>query len=467
MYIKSFLNTKKVLNCGKLCDIIPLMALHHIYERILIMNSEKSLKINCSFCTQNEIDNAIKVIESCYVEETAPDMVKRHFTPGGFGANYGNYWWSLDYALIVDGAKWLDFTYAKDLVDNLLHTQCEDGRVKLYGKDTFAHSCHGPYPDEKRASVPKYFETSYQAAIMSDDNEYIQKAYDLLSKSLEWWFTKRQDEKTKLISAFYEETFIPNNISLPLVYSPMDTNIEVANGCNRCALLAQMLGKSEEYKYYKDKESEIINAVEKYLWCEEEGCFYPYILTKDEHQHTLMSSTFLGYKVKNEEISSKLTDLLLDDSHFNWNTYPLTTVSKKDELFTTIEGKYVGGPCWSGSVWTLTNFAVIQALLADNKTDLARELSLKTVECFRDNYAEFVNPFTRSGEGVLLYGWTAGQFIQIIIEVLFGISYSAKDGVSVNPLIDEDFAIENLSLPNGTTCNISFKDKKANIEICQ
>ncbi len=56
---------------------------------------------------------------------------------------------------------------------------------------------------------------------------------------------------------------------------------------------------------------------------------------------------------------------------------------------------------------------------------LAAELALKTLCSFKSNCAEFINPFDGSGQGVEKYAWTASQFIELIVEVIFGVSYNA------------------------------------------
>lgn len=431
------------------------------------MFSRTNPKINCKFCTQEELDYAIRVIRDCYVPNKREDMPHRHFSPGAAGDRYGDSWWSLDYALIIDGAKWINFDLATDLVENLLATQCENGRVKLYGTDKYSAIMNPSYEKGDFASIPKYFETCYRAAVMSGDKSITEKAYTLLDRSLAWYFANRQDSETKLISAIFEETFVPNTVAPEYVYAPMDTNIEVANGCKRCSELAELLGNSDKAEFYKAKEKEILAAVEKYNWNEEKGTYYPYIIPQKRHQDTLTSSTFLGFEIERPERYDSMTSLMLDDSHFNWNTYPLTTVSKKDPIFTVIEGKYCGNPCWSGSVWTLTNCAVIKALMKAGKKDLALSLAIKTLETFRGNYAEFVNPYNRDGHGVHDYGWTAGQFIQLLIEFIFGISYTAKDGISVSPMFTEEgnkMSIENLYMPDGKSYSIYIDGSQVKVK---
>ncbi len=415
--------------------------------------------LNADFCTNEEFAQAVAVIADCY-REAAPDapMSLGYFTPGAGGAHYGNNCWSLDYALTVDGAKWLNPTLAADLVYNLRRAQEPDGRVKLYTADAFGHI---PNVKEPVASLPKYFESVFDASKMFGDPQLTATAYDLLRNSLHWWYENRFDAEAGLFSALFEETFVPNTVSSSRVYAPVDTNTEILLGLENAAALASALGKAEDRDAYIRKAQALREAANRYLWCEEDGCCYPYMLTEKRHYKALMASTFNGFYFLPADRQARLLDLLHDHEAFNWEGYALTSMAKNDPLFTTTERDYKGNLSWSGSVWTLTNMAAIKALLRAGYTDDARELALKTVACFKGNYTELVNPFTRSGEGVLRYGWTAGQFIQIIIEVLFGISYTAEGGLSVNPLLKPSTAcsMTNLILPNGQKVNVSIGDE--------
>ncbi len=374
------------------------------------------MRINGEYCSKEAIEQAIAVVKGCYCTATpCYKMNKGFFTPGANGAGYGGCWWSLDYALIVDGAKWLDFSYATDFLDNMLSAQEADGRVRLYGTEYFGHI---PNIQEEVGSLPKYLQTAYDIAELAKDEETVEKAYTLMTRGLGWWFGKRQDENTRLITAIFEETFLPNTVSPSMVYAPMDTNTEVYLGCKHCAALAKRLGKKADETFYLAKAEELKTAIDTYLWNEEDGCYYPFVLTEKRQYKLLASTTFLGLYFADGKKKARLLSLLTDHEHFHWQERPLTTLSKKDPLFTVSEGPYQGNPSWSGSVWTLTNVAVIRALRAAGEEELAKYLAIKTVEIFADNYAEFIQPFTGEGEGVARYGWTAGQFLQILIEIL-------------------------------------------------
>ena len=100
------------------------------------MNFNCPVELECPFCSNSDFEKAIKTVRNCYIPSPKNGMVKGFFAPGG---EYGADWWSLDYSLVVDGAEWIDFSSAVDLIDNLCAVQCGDGRIKLYGTDGFAH----------------------------------------------------------------------------------------------------------------------------------------------------------------------------------------------------------------------------------------------------------------------------------------------------------------------------------------
>ena len=141
--------------------------------------------------------------------------------------------------------------------------------------------------------------------------------------------------------------------------------------------------------------------------------------------------------------------LLQDHKHFNWDTIPLTSVSKQDGIFTTTEGVYQGNASWSGNVWTLINEMVVRGLLDSAENELAARLALKTIYAFNHNCAEFINPFDGAGHGVIKYAWTASQYIELIIVIIFGISYnSAKGEIVISPNLTDELKNSYLELKN-------------------
>ena len=188
-------------------------------------------------------------------------------------------------------------------------------------------------------------------------------------------------------------------------------------------------------EYYNDMSNQIKASIYKYLWNGHKGGFYPYNIKEKKHLPDLICSTFDPMRLGGvpEEIEERLLELLTDDDYFNWESYPVTSVSKKAAKYVEAIGEY-DGTAWNGDIWTLRNQAVIEGLRCIGKHDLAGELAYKTVTMFAGNYSEYLKPSDVSGHGVKRYAWTAAQCIKILIEDIFGIRYdNTRKTISIMP----------------------------------
>ena len=414
-------------------------------------------RIECALCSQAELDAAAETLRLCYMEDRASGMVRPFFKPGACpsGSNdYGGKWWSLDYALAVEGAKWLDFAIGEDLVTNLCAVIRPDGRMKLYSPD-WSKTVNG-----KRvfaSSLPKFLETVPAVARMSAKREVREQALSLLERNLAWWYANRQDRETKLVTAFFEETFVPNTDLGPDEYAPLDTNFEIAIGSANAADLAELLGQPEKARAFRAKADEIAAAVAKHCRDPRDGLFRPYLVKERRLVRTDLASAFLAFRLPAAERDGRLM-AALKGGDFGWDRLPLCSASRKDPCFNVHDGDYRGNLSWLGGVWTLHNDAVIRALRAGGENAAADELARKTVAAFRGNYAEFLNPDSGRGNGMLRYAWTASQFIRILFEELFGLSYTPEGGLVCKPAAGFTGTLRGLRLPDGRTVDVVVSD---------
>ena len=407
------------------------------------------MKLKLLDINTTHIDNAVSCLMECMQENASQyGFNYPYFTPGGA---YGSQWWQLDSSLALSGYKWIDREFAEISLKNFIESQKEDGRICLWGADLIPTSVAGnnfPKQSENVSSLPKLFDVTYHILKGSKNNELKITAYNMLFKYLQWWFEKRLDEDTGLITAVFEETFIPY-LGYAGEYAPVDTNTEVYVGCVYTKMLAVELGKTADSELIENWADKLKESINKYLWSDKKGAYYPYDIKNKKQIDILMASTFypLRMEIASESRKEKLLSLLKNHDEFNFDTIPVTSVSKKDKEFVVTEGKYMGNKSWSGNVWLLINEMIIKGLKDCGENDLASELSLKSLQVFKNNYAEFVNPFDGRGHGVLKYAWTASLFIEIIVEGVFGISYDAiKDKIDINPSLTAEMKKENLSV---------------------
>ena len=426
------------------------------------------MNVNFAGISGKDIDYAIECLEVCR-QEHAREYGFNHpyFTPGG---QYGKQWWQLDSSLALCGYKWVDREFAQRALLNFAESQREDGRICLWGKDVLPNGVAGgdfPLQTEGVSSLPKLFDAAFGILRGTVDRAFKISIYEMLKKYLDWWFADRQDAKTGLITAVFEETFIPY-LGYAGEYAPVDTNVEVCVGCRCVELLARELGKDADADEAQARGEALKVSINRYLWNEEKGAYYPYFVKEDRMGDCLMSSTLYPLRlcIAPKERQERLIRLMKDSAHFNWDTLPLTSVSKKDPIFKTTQGRYKGNASWSGNVWSLINETVVRGLMDCGYRSLAGELAMKTLRAFSGNCTEFIDPFDGSGHGVQQYAWTASQYLELTVECIFGVDYNAnEESVTVSPCIPGElekmcFELTSLSLEGGIFLDVTVEGGK-------
>ncbi|MBE7066338.1 MAG: hypothetical protein E7385_02180 [Ruminococcaceae bacterium] len=411
--------------------------------------------------TQESFADSFKVLEEAVVEASKSDPVYGFEYPFcGPGGAYGPCWWQLDTSLATAGAKWTNQEFAENVLRNFMLVQREDGRIPLHGPDNLLNE------ELKCSSLPKLFRTAYEILQRTEDKELIEDTYEMLKKYLDWWLTVRRDGNTGLILGIVEE-FLPGANEFVI---PVETNVEVIEGCIVVSKLAAYLNKNEDANYYKQEEERLKTAINTFMWDEALG---RYESLKGEGKLSIWSianfDVLRNGIARQDRIELLLRDLT-DDSLFQWDTYPLTTAAKTDPQYNETPGSYAAIQ-WYGSIWSLRNYSIIEGLEDIGRYDLAAYLALRTVEMFDNNYAEFLNPPDGSGHGVLRYSWTASDYIQIIIEHIFGINYDEfTDTLTIRPMLDSSLkgrtiSIKNLLLPDGGKLSVIIKYEENAVRI--
>ncbi|MBE7066341.1 MAG: hypothetical protein E7385_02195 [Ruminococcaceae bacterium] len=415
--------------------------------------------------TQETFNDSFKVLEEAVTEASSSNPVFGFEYPFcGPGGAYGACWWQLDTSLATAGAKWTNQEFAENVLRNFMLVQREDGRIPLHGPDSLLNE------DLKCSSLPKLFRTAYEILQRTEDKELIEDTYEMLKKYLDWWLTVRRHEETGLVLGIVEE-FLPGSSEFTI---PVETNVEVYEGCIVVSKLAEYLKKTEDYQHYKQEADTIKDAINTYIWNDAKS---KYLSLKANGKHGLSVGVWsvacfdvLRHCIATEERVDILLRDLTDDSLFQWDTYPLTSAAKTDTKYNETPGAYAACQ-WYGSIWSLRNYSVVEGLEDIGRYDLAGYLALKTVEIFDGNYAEFLNPPDGSGHGVLRYSWTAADYIQLIVEHIFGVNYdSLTDTLTIAPILDsslkgQTISLKNLLLPDGGTLSVTITYEEECIRI--
>lgn len=431
------------------------------------------MKISFPKISQQDFDFAFECLENCKQSDAKEfGFNYPYFTPGG---DYGKQWWQLDSALALSGYKWKDRKFAETALWNFIESQKEDGRICLWGYDELPGSvAGGDFPEQTKgvSSLPKLFDVAYHIVNASSNKKLIKEAYNMMKRYLDWWYNERYDVKTGLITTVFEEGFIPY-LGKAMEYASVDTNVEVYVGLIYTARLAEKFKEDTVVFELYNKADKLKKAINTHLWDDENGAYYPFDIKNNKRICKLMASTFypLRMKIAPTEYKIKLIELLKNHDKFNWDTIPLTSISKDEPTFQVTEGAYQGNASWSGNVWTLINEMVVRGLLDYDENELAAELAFKTVYAFNNKCTEFINPFNASGNGVLKYAWSASQYLELIIEIIFGVSSrSDANEVFIAPnLFKElkqcDISITDLMIFDGIYLNVYIKNGELRYEL--
>lgn len=410
--------------------------------------------------SQSDFEDAFQVMEECkHPHARKYGFRYPYFSPGGA---YGECWWASDFSMTMSGYKWFDPAFCERGVLNLIETQREDGRIALWGVDHLSDDPKHSRQKTDVASIP-LFEYLYPIARRSGSRDFQKQVYDLFVRNLEWWYANRLDRKTGLITAVFEET-IRHYLYYAGEFAALDTNVDIVLGLHVTAALARELGYDRAADMYLARKKVLMERINQYLWDEERGVYDSLNLKTGKMEGWLSCTAFfpLTLEIAPEDRRQRLIALLTDNAHFNWDVRPVTTVSLQDKSFVAHNGEYLGNVSWEGSVWTHSNQLIVRGLLHSGYTDLAADLALKTVRMFNRNYAEFLNPFDGSGQGVARYAWTAAQYTFLLFEVIFGLDFhGASRTLTIAPhltpeLRQETLAVYNLPIPTGGAIDIEI-----------
>jgi len=404
--------------------------------------------------SQADFSDAFNVLQECLVvDEPRFGFSQPFIAPGG---HYGGCWWQLDASLSLHATKWVDQRFSENMLRGFASVQKADGRIPLYGYDAIPD-----YPT--CSSLPKLFQAADAVLKQSTDTELKSSVYTLLKAYLDWWLSdERRDGETGLITGVFEESFPPVEKQSKAV-AQVDLNVEMVVACHVVAALANDLGYVADHARYASCEKQLRSAINRYMWDARRGAYYAYRVIDKRRDNTLIAYTFdpLRMHIAPRHRVRRMIGMLTDDEYFNWSKNAVTSAARTAPIYTETRGAYNGAPAWSGSVWTLRNMVIIQGLDDIGRFDLSAYLALKTVRMFNHNYTEFINPTDGSGHGVQRYAWSAAQYIQILIEKIFGIDVNQQTKtIRIRPNLDasldgESISLEGLMMPDGNRLTVS------------
>ncbi len=414
------------------------------------------IRLSLPGVSQQQFEDAFAVLDECRVDKL-PVLGFTHPFMGPGGA-YGACWWERDTALTLSGYRWVDQTFCENVLRNFVAVQRPNGRIPLWGNDRVEDY------DLELSAIPVLFEVAYKVLRRSSDEQLIAQVYDMLARYMNWWLSDvKRDSATGLVAGIFEESD-PSDFHDQHTAAQVDLNVQICVGADVLAQLAAHLGRDGDVSRWQSVFAAQKAAVNAYLYDPDTGAYYTRLLTENRLMtERLYNATFDVFKRRILPVgrAAKLLALLQDDAAFGYHSrWGLTTMARTSCQYVETVGVYQGAPSWSGNIWTLRNEIIITGLHEYGCLEQAAHLALQTVQEFAPGYTEFLSPSTGIGHGVLRYGWTAAQCIQLIIEELFGIDWCAWTGeLTVRPNLPKELlgvpvSITGVPLPDGRLVDV-------------
>jgi hypothetical protein len=417
-------------------------------------------QIQIPHLSQSGFADAFKVLDECLIVDVPNQGFNYPYMgPGGY---YGDLWHVLDTSMTLNGAKWANQSFAEGVMRGFREVQAEEPSGRIPGAGYRGE--RGQPADWSQ--TPRFFEVAYDIARRTNNAILRAEIYDTMRGYLDWWLgPERRDAKTGLVMAFGDD-FDTLSEEVGWTYPPavaaVDLNMAVAIGADRVARLAAALGWMDEATRYRQVFQDLSRDINSTLWDDKDGVYYNQDLSTGKARRRVLASTFepLRFGIASAAQRDRLINRLTDPGEFNWGKIPLTTVAMTDTAYAEAKGNYTYS-AWNGDVWTYRNLEAIKGLEDAGRPDLAAELNWATIKEFHENYHEYLLPSTGAGQGTNRYGWTASQYIEAIIEHLFGVDFDALEHrVRIAPhvpqeLYGQDIGLSGLILPTGGDTRLS------------
>ena len=432
-------------------------------------------RISLPGISQKDFASAFGVLDKAMVYDNLPNGITRPFiAPGGY---WGDNWWLGDSSMTVPALKWVNLSFCEEMIRGFigLQRQNPDGRIDHEGK-----AVNRGAPGDTSVLPDFYFAAAYDVFKATGDASLREEIYKSLSSYMDWWLSPlKRNGTTGLFTGHFEETFgfaDKDNVGKPppQTVAQVDLNVALCLGSYILADICRRAGRPEESASYRALAEEIAGAVNRYLWNEDKSAYLNYNVVERKHQPYFWSHAFwpLRKGIAPPERQQVLLKSLLDPALFNWGKVPLTSMAKTDPSYKVVLGHY-DPKAWNGSIWTLKNLFIIKGLIDIGRHELASELNWATIKAFNANYYEFLEPETGAGQGTEGFSSTAAQYIEAIIENLFGIDYDRQAlQLTLFPhvpaeLEGRELRIDNLTVPGseGNKLGLKLKASGSDVEI--
>ena len=282
-----------------------------------------------------------------------------------------------DSAFISQVWKYWDDDVAGEILLPLLDSQADDGRVPHFTS----------FLNKSNLTQPPLI--AWAISNLQVDNRYLKKTYFKLKKFNQWLYLNRRFENGLFFWKHSYESGIDNSPRFTdrsekqrkdlTRIAAVDLNAYVVLQNQSLIKLAARLKEQNgedlerDVLEFKEKNRELIELIQLYLWDEEAGLYFDYDVFEEKRisLNTIASFIPLAAKIPTETQAERLKEHLENSNEYN-TIIPLPTVAINDKLFVK--------DTWRGPVWLNTAYLIIKGLENYQYYELSGEFALRLIE---------------------------------------------------------------------------------------
>lgn len=345
--------------------------------------------------------------------------------------------WLWDSAFHSMGNVFINQELAFETLKAVFDTQNQDGFIP-----------HMSTPEEQSdiTQPPVLAWGFYELYLKNHDKQMLADYYTKLCRYLEWNFANRDCNKNYLFEWVVEindpkcrcgECGMDNSPRFddPKPMDCIDFSCFMANEMKYMSEIAKILGEKEEQAKYDELYQKIKDAINLYLWCEEDGLYYDRYVEDGSFRKVKAVSSLLPLFAgickpeRAEQLIASYEKLFMCPAG-------VSSIAEDDETY--------GSDMWRGPVWINYNYFMILGLLRYGKKEKAKNLFEKTIrlityyyetegsifEFYHSAYAMPPRKLNRKGKaiepyniGIRMqsirdYGWSAALYVKMAYDYI-------------------------------------------------
>jgi glycogen debranching enzyme len=356
--------------------------------------------------------------------------------------------WLWDSCFHAMALRWFDPDFAKNELRSLISGQWPDGRIPnmVHLRPFYRRIEHFTGRDTSGITQPPIIADAVWAIYeLTGDTAFLEEMFQPLCRYHDWLSVDRDPDGDGLISVYHPwETGIDNSprwdsifgvdpkkfkrwkFNIPKTRLIMRFNFlsgyksasmrrvslfdveAIDMNCYYCkntitlARMAEELRDTDRREKYELRADFTKQNILNKMYDPATGAFYD-LEGRDERMLKVLtpfSLLPLYAGIVDEDRAAHLISHLTDSKTF-WTEYPVPTVDVRHPAFDPVQ-------YWRGTVWVNTNWLTIQGLRRYGREDLARELSIRTIDMVdRSGFREYYDPLTGQGHGAAHFGWSS------------------------------------------------------------